>query len=67
VIAKLDATANDFPPEFAVSGYPTLYWKSATSTTPEKYQGGREVKVSSTPRPQFLPHVKCPRLLPSKG
>lgn len=46
VIAKLDATANDFPPEFGVTGYPTLYWKAAGATKPEKYSGAREVDVS---------------------
>lgn len=43
VVAKLDATANDYPnPPYAVSGYPTVYFKPA-GKTPIKYEGGREV------------------------
>lgn len=45
VIAKLDATANDFPSVYEVRGYPTLYWKPrGEGAVPEKYEGGREVK-----------------------
>jgi len=42
-IVKMDATANDVPPAYAVSGFPTLFWLPADSKTPESYQGGREV------------------------
>ena len=42
VIAKMDATANDVPPQFQVQGFPTLYWvpKGAVDS-PQQYQGGR--------------------------
>jgi len=43
VIAKMDATANDVPKEYAVKGFPTLYFKPAGGK-PKKYEGGREVK-----------------------
>ena len=45
-IVKMDATANDVPPEFEVRGFPTLFWlpkDRSTSTKPQKYEGGREV------------------------
>merc|ERR1712038_211453 len=42
-IVKMDATANDVPPAYSVSGFPTLYWLPSDSKTPEAYQGGREV------------------------
>lgn len=44
VIAKSDATANDYPPSYEVRGYPTIYWVPAGSKDkPQKYEGGREV------------------------
>lgn len=44
VIAKMDATANDVPPEFNVQGFPTLFWLSKDrKNPPTQYQGGREV------------------------
>ncbi|EDO31634.1 predicted protein [Nematostella vectensis] len=44
VIAKMDATANDAPPNFSVQGFPTIYWAPANNKeNPEKYEGGREV------------------------
>jgi len=44
VIAKMDATLNDAPPEFKVSGFPTMYWAPmGNKANPVKYQGGREV------------------------
>lgn len=44
VIAKLDATANDVPPEFDVRGFPTLFWLPKDSKSkPVKYEGGREL------------------------
>ncbi|KAI6202865.1 Protein disulfide-isomerase [Aphelenchoides besseyi] len=44
VIAKMDATANDVPPEYNVRGFPTLYWLPKNTKTPVQYNGGREVK-----------------------
>lgn len=44
VIAKMDATANDVPPEYNVRGFPTLYWLPKNTKTPVAYNGGREVK-----------------------
>uniref|UniRef100_A0A3Q3X2F3 Protein disulfide-isomerase n=1 Tax=Mola mola TaxID=94237 RepID=A0A3Q3X2F3_MOLML len=44
VIAKMDATANDVPSPYEVSGFPTLYFSPAgRKTSPKKYEGGREV------------------------
>ncbi|XP_069551509.1 protein disulfide-isomerase A3 [Brachyistius frenatus] len=44
VIAKMDATANDVPPPFEVSGFPTIYFSPAgRKMNPKKYEGGREV------------------------
>jgi len=44
VIAKMDATANDVPPPFEVSGFPTIYFVPANDkNNPKKYEGGREV------------------------
>jgi len=44
VIAKMDSTANDSPPEYQVSGFPTIYFKPmGTNPKPKKYEGGREV------------------------
>jgi len=44
VIAKMDATANDSPPEYEVRGFPTIYFKPmGTNPKPKKYEGGREV------------------------
>jgi len=44
VIAKLDATANDVPPEFDVRGFPTLFWLPKDSKSkPVKYEGGRDL------------------------
>ncbi|XP_078440703.1 protein disulfide-isomerase-like [Wolffia australiana] len=40
VIAKMDATANDVPPEFEVPGYPTLYFRTASGKV-IPYEGGR--------------------------
>lgn len=43
LIAKMDATANDYPPSFPVQGYPSLFWVSSTNKkSPVKYDGGRE-------------------------
>jgi protein disulfide isomerase family A protein 3 len=42
-IAKLDATANDVPSDFAVHGFPTIYFYPADTKEPKKYEGGRDV------------------------
>lgn len=45
VIGDFDATANDVPPQFEVSGFPTMYWvPKGKLNAPVKYQSGREVK-----------------------
>ncbi|KAJ7384503.1 Protein disulfide-isomerase A3 [Desmophyllum pertusum] len=52
VIAKIDATANDVPPPFAVQGFPTLYFAPMKGKdTPKKYNGGRDVQ-------SFLDYLK---------
>ena len=46
VIAKIDATANDYPSRmYHVDGFPTLYFKPAgvSDGKPILYDGGREV------------------------
>uniref|UniRef100_K3Y6Y4 Thioredoxin domain-containing protein n=1 Tax=Setaria italica TaxID=4555 RepID=K3Y6Y4_SETIT len=40
VIAKMDGTANDIPTDFAVEGYPTMYFYSTTGDL-YSYNGGR--------------------------
>ena len=38
VIAKIDATANDSPSQFQVSGFPTIYWAPKDNKkNPTKY------------------------------
>jgi len=45
VVGKMDATANDVPPQFEVQGFPTIYWvPKGKLNSPVKYQSGREVK-----------------------
>jgi len=44
VLVKMDATANDVPPQFDVRGFPTLYWLPKDSKeSPVTYSGGRDV------------------------
>ncbi|XP_026084237.1 protein disulfide-isomerase A3-like [Carassius auratus] len=44
VIAKMDATANDVPPNYDVQGFPTIYFvPSGQKDQPQRYEGGREV------------------------
>jgi protein disulfide isomerase len=51
VIAKIDATANDYPKDFEVSGYPTIFLVPAKKgAKPIKYEGDREVE----PMYQFI-------------
>jgi len=41
-VAKIDATANDFPQDaFPVQGFPTMFFVPATTHKPEQYEGGR--------------------------
>ncbi|XP_030748346.1 protein disulfide-isomerase A3 [Sitophilus oryzae] len=43
-IVKMDATANDVPPNYDVRGFPTLYWAPKDKkNNPVRYDGGREV------------------------
>lgn len=43
-IIKMDATANDVPPQFDVRGFPTLFWlPKGKHDAPVRYDGGREV------------------------
>jgi len=41
-IVKMDATANDVPPQFNVRGFPTLFWLPKDTKVPKSYEGGRE-------------------------
>lgn len=42
-IVKMDATANDVPPAFEVTGFPTLFWLPKNDkSNPKRYDGGRE-------------------------
>eukprot|EP01111_Echinosteliopsis_oligospora_P016408 TRINITY_DN680_c0_g1_i2.p1 TRINITY_DN680_c0_g1~~TRINITY_DN680_c0_g1_i2.p1 ORF type:complete len:486 (-),score=145.18 TRINITY_DN680_c0_g1_i2:40-1497(-) len=44
VIAKIDATANDIPSNFAVKGYPSIFFVPANNkASPMSYDGSREV------------------------
>jgi len=44
VIAKMDATANDVPSIYTVTGFPTIFWvPKDKKTAPVAYQGGREL------------------------
>ncbi|XP_018422420.1 PREDICTED: protein disulfide-isomerase A3 [Nanorana parkeri] len=52
IIAKMDATANDVPPQYEVRGFPTIYFSPAGSKlSPKRYEGGREVS-------DFLSYLK---------
>jgi len=44
VIAKMDATANDVPGVYTVTGFPTIYWvPKGKKSSPIPYQGGRDL------------------------
>ncbi|UYV80088.1 PDIA3 [Cordylochernes scorpioides] len=44
-IVKMDATANDVPPPFEVSGFPTIYYLPKNKkSSPVPYHGGRELE-----------------------
>ena len=47
VIAKFDATANDAPPGFEFTGFPTIFFVRAATNEISVYQGQREVKDMS--------------------
>lgn len=42
LIVKMDATANDVPPEFSVHGFPTIYWYPKSKKV-QRYEGGRDL------------------------
>uniref|UniRef100_A0A1I7T947 Protein disulfide-isomerase A4 n=1 Tax=Caenorhabditis tropicalis TaxID=1561998 RepID=A0A1I7T947_9PELO len=45
VLAKMDATINDAPSQFAVEGFPTIYFApSGKKTEPIKYSGNRDLE-----------------------
>lgn len=45
VIAKIDATANDLPENYSVSGFPTIYFAPADKKAePLKFEGGRTLE-----------------------
>jgi len=59
-IAKVDATANDLPPKFAVSGFPTIFFVPANKKdAPVKYEGAREVS-------DFVSYIKKHASIPLK-
>ena len=38
IVAKIDATANDSPSQFGVTGFPTIYWApKGNKQAPKKY------------------------------
>ncbi len=44
LVAKLDATANDVPPAYQVTGYPTIFLaKAGAKNDPVKFEGERTV------------------------
>lgn len=39
VIAAIDATANSYPPEFSISGYPSIFWvPKGSKSKPQPYE-----------------------------
>lgn len=59
-IAKIDATANDIPSKFAVSGFPTIFFIPANKKdSPIKYDGAREVS-------DFVNYIKKHASIPLK-
>ena len=45
VIAKMDATANDYPDEYTAEGFPTIYFAPSNSKDkPMKYEGERTLE-----------------------
>ena len=47
IIAKFDATANDAPPGFDFTGFPTIFFVRAGDNNISVYQGQREAKDMS--------------------
>ena len=42
IVAEFDATENDLPKDYAIKGYPTLYWaEKGNKSKPEKFTGAR--------------------------
>merc|ERR1719383_865082 len=59
VIAKIDATANDSPSQFAVSGFPTIYFSpKGNKANPQKYSGGRDLSDFTTFLSQKSSHTE---------
>jgi protein disulfide isomerase family A protein 3 len=57
---QVDATANDLPPKFAVSGFPTIFFVPANKKdAPIKYDGAREVS-------DFVSYIKKHASIPLK-
>jgi len=57
-IAKVDATANDLPPNYSAKGYPSIFFAPANrKDQPIKYSGEREVKdfISFLKKNVFFP------------
>jgi hypothetical protein len=46
-VAAMDATANDVPEGYEVSGYPTIFFKKAGAKA-EPYDGGRDLDTMVT-------------------
>jgi len=44
VIAKIDATANDVPPQLNIKGFPTILFFPAADKNPVEYQGSRDLE-----------------------
>jgi len=60
VIAKIDATANDLPPNYQAKGYPTIFFAPANKKDkPLTYDSAREVK-------DFVTYIKKNAHLPLK-
>jgi len=61
VIAKMDATANDVPKPYEVSGFPTLFFApKGNKSKPKSYEGGREVD-------EFIKYLARESTSPLKG
>jgi len=59
-IAKVDGTANDLPPKFSVSGFPTIFFVPGNKKdAPLKYDGAREVT-------DFVSYIKKHASIPLK-
>ncbi|KAI3380237.1 hypothetical protein SNEBB_010805 [Seison nebaliae] len=45
VIASIEATDNEYPKTFVISGYPTVFYRAKGSKTPIKYEGERTLEA----------------------